>query len=57
MGDLTDSELIRLAIAHNVDPAPHLCGCEVCSHTSRLCPATRSSLMMAIQENEGRANE
>lgn len=28
----------------------HKCGCEICSNTSNLCPATQSGLMTAFQE-------
>jgi len=33
------------AIAEGIDPGPHRCGCDVCSRTSALCPATQSSLI------------
>jgi hypothetical protein len=32
------------AIAEGIDPASHLCSCEVCSRSLTLCPATQTSL-------------
>lgn len=34
------------AIAEGIDPKPHLCDCETCARTSKLCPATVSSIVM-----------
>jgi hypothetical protein len=49
---ITDTELLRIAGARAIDAAAHRCGCDVCAHTSQLCPATRSSLMLAVLEPE-----
>jgi hypothetical protein len=40
--DITAEDVIR----EGIDPAPHLCGCEVCAQTSQLCTATQSSLIL-----------
>ncbi len=37
------------AISEGIDRSKHDCGCEVCSRTSQLCPATASSLVMDYQ--------
>lgn len=37
-------------IAEGIDYKEHKCGCEVCSHTSQICPASASSLIMAYAE-------
>jgi hypothetical protein len=38
------------AIAEGIDLEKHKCGCEVCSRTLQLCPATSSSLIMEFAE-------
>lgn len=37
-------------IAEGIDPAPHRCGCEVCSTTSILCTASASSLVLEFAD-------
>lgn len=36
----------RDAIEEGIDFKKHECGCEVCAHSTKLCPATSSSLIM-----------
>ena len=38
------------AIAEGIDFNKHKCGCELCSRTSQICPATTSSLVMEFAE-------
>jgi hypothetical protein len=38
------------AIEEGIDLEKHKCGCEVCSRTSKLCPATASGLIMEFAE-------
>lgn len=52
MNAFTDEDsqwtLLDQCRALGIDPISHLCGCEVCSHASVLCAATRSSLEMEM---------
>jgi hypothetical protein len=41
-------ELVERAMTLGIDVESHLCECEVCIKTSALCPASASSLQMAV---------
>jgi hypothetical protein len=42
------TEVVTRAEALGINVSEHLCGCAACAHTTVLCPATLSSLELAI---------
>jgi hypothetical protein len=46
-------ELVERAMTLGIDVESHLCVCEVCIRTSALCPASLSSLQLAVDAAAG----